>query len=152
MPEGISVVVDDEGFASITFEDRTLRGPALDRLIKLGGPETIEKSTEDGYPVYRVPEGNARAVGLLDDSAPISPAADDTPADPASDATGGDGQDDAGHDDAPPAPEILAAFPEGEPTDDWHLNQLKAYAASKGLDAHELRSKAKVLALINGTA
>ena len=57
MPEGISVIVDDEGFANITFENPLLRGPVLDKLIKLGGAETVEKSTENGYPSYRVPEG-----------------------------------------------------------------------------------------------
>ena len=66
MPEGISVIVDDEGYANITFEDRKLRGPALDKLIKLGGAGTVDKTTENGYPTYRVPEGNAREAGLLD--------------------------------------------------------------------------------------
>lgn len=65
MPEGIAVVVDDEGFATIDFLDSTLRGPGVDKLIKIGGPETVEKLTPNGRPVYRVPEGNARAAGFL---------------------------------------------------------------------------------------
>lgn len=70
MPAGIAVEVAD-GFAVIEFVDKAKRGPALDALIKFGGPATVEKlSREKGSntPRYRVPEGNAREVGLLDDA------------------------------------------------------------------------------------
>ena len=107
MPAGVEVIVD-EGFATIDFVDRKLRGPGVTKLLEVGGPETIEKLTGGMRPVYRVPEGNAREAGLLDDGGP-----------------------------------------DGEPSTEWKLAQLKAYAADKGLDAHELRSKAEVLALIN---
>ncbi len=237
MPEGISVIVDDEGYANITFENPLLRGPALDKLIKLGGAETVDKTTENGYPTYRVPEGNARAAGLLisrpvgkasidvtvDSSdgltsileelngpglqptqppsvepsavdvssqlqgltasavhvaldgteTPLVPDADgmvtlaSVPAEP----QGNSDETPAGTtlteadpsalaappaepstgDTAPPAPKEDPGYPEGEPSDDWNLVELKTYASVvKGLDAHELRSKAKVLALING--
>lgn len=226
MPEGISVIVDDEGFANITFENPLLRGPALDKLIKIGGAETVEKSTEHGYPSYRVPEGNARAAGLLssrpvgkapievtvesaeltsgptdtaeqltgpglqrssDDpqvgtppadlvdvrpdvagvlsqleglagtgtgTAPVEPQvdpnqpapqgnSDEPPADPEATPADNGGQTE-------PAPKDAPRYPEGEPSDEWSLAELKAYAVDKGLDPHELRSKVKVLALING--
>lgn len=197
MPEGISVIVDDEGYANITFENPLLRGPALDKLIKIGGPETVDKTTENGYPTYRVPEGNARAAGLLQSRRPavvdvepditgvpaevVHVAADgtETPLVPDADGlvtlvSGGTDSGTApvepqGNSDEPPAdPNETPAdtgsenepapapapndrgYPEGEPSDDWGLAELKAYATVKGLDAHELRSKAKVLALING--
>ena len=154
MPEGISVVVDDEGYANITFENRALRGPALAKLIKYGGPDTVEKRTPDGYPVYRVPEGNARAAGLLDEPATVVRVAADgaeTPSVPDGDDGSTPPEPDttvpSTGDSTPPAP---AAYPEGDPTTEWDLAQLKAYASDHGHDAHELRSKAKVLALING--
>ncbi|UJQ86539.1 hypothetical protein SEA_PENGUINLOVER67_17 [Mycobacterium phage PenguinLover67] len=69
MPEGILATVDD-GFATIDFVDPSLRGPALAQLVELGGAESIETLTRSGpRRQYRVPEGNAREVGLLDDSA-----------------------------------------------------------------------------------
>ena len=69
MPQGIDVQVED-GFAIIDFVDRAKRGPALARLLEVGGPEFVEKLTRGYGPraVYRTPEGNARAAGLLDDS------------------------------------------------------------------------------------
>ncbi|AYD82011.1 hypothetical protein I5G60_gp16 [Mycobacterium phage Saguaro] len=67
MPQGIIATVDD-GFATIDFVDPSLRGPALTRLVEIGGPETIETLTRVGpRRQYRVPEGNAREAGLLDD-------------------------------------------------------------------------------------
>lgn len=244
MPEGISVIVDDEGYANITFENPLLRGPALDKLIKIGGAETVDKNTEHGYPTYRVPEGNARAAGLLSSrpvgkarvgvtvessdltsglastleelngpvlqpthlagAAPsavdvaselqglvagaVHVAADGTETPLVPDADGlvtlVSGGTDAGtvpvepqgNGDEPPAgtplteeenaalaaqnsaPETTptptpsvpeAKYPEGEPTTEWKLPQLKAYAADKGKDAQELNTKVKVLELIN---
>lgn len=203
MPEGISVIVDDEGFANITFENPLLRGPALDKLIKIGGAETVDKTTENGYPTYRVPEGNARAAGLLQSRRPavvdvepditgvpaevVHVAADgtETPLVPDADGlvtlvSGGSDTGTApvepqvdpnqpapqGNSDEPPsdpeatpadnggqtepAPKDAPRYPAGEPSDEWSLPELKAYAVDKGLDPHELRSKVKVLALING--
>lgn len=68
MPEGILATVDD-GFATIDFVDPSLRGPALAQLVELGGAESIETITRSGpRRQYRVPEGNAREVGLLDEA------------------------------------------------------------------------------------
>lgn len=66
MPKGVTVVVED-GFAELDFTDPALRGVALGKLIALGGPESIETDTGGRRRTYRVPEGNAREVGLLDD-------------------------------------------------------------------------------------
>lgn len=66
MPEGIVATVDD-GFATLDFVDKSLRGPALQALLEIGGPATIETLTRVGpRRQYRVPEGNAREAGLLD--------------------------------------------------------------------------------------
>lgn len=216
MPAGVEVVVDD-GFATIDFVDRKLRGPGIARLLEAGGPETIEKLTGGLRAVYRVPEGNAREAGLLDEPAlgavvHVSEDGTETPSVPDADgmhtlvSTGGfaaggllppgfvldfdphsvlltplpdvnepaapantDGEPPAG---TPLTQEELAAasaaaavpdnggqpepaaaeWPEGEPSDEWSLPELKAYAGNKGIDAHELRSKAKVLALINAAS
>ena len=66
MPQGITATVD-AGFATLDFVDPALRGPALTRLLDIGGPESIETLTRRGpRRLYRVPEGNAREAGLLD--------------------------------------------------------------------------------------
>lgn len=65
MPKGVTVVIED-GFATLDFTDRTLRGIALGKLIAIGGPETIETDTGGPRRTYRVPEGNAREAGLID--------------------------------------------------------------------------------------
>ncbi|QNL30140.1 hypothetical protein SEA_MARIOKART_13 [Gordonia phage Mariokart] len=120
MPEGIIAEVD-EGFATIDFVDRSLRGPGLAKLIEIGGGESIDTLTRSGpRRQYRVPEGNAREAGLLDDPA-----------------------------DAAPAPEPVV-LPEGEPNEDWKFDQLKAYAADHDVDTDGMRSKAEVLAAIQG--
>lgn len=75
MPAGIVAVVED-GFASLDFVDPALKGPALARLIRDGGPGIIETLTRTGTRrLYRVPEGNARAAGLLDAPEPPAPPA-----------------------------------------------------------------------------
>lgn len=67
MPEGIVAEVDS-GFATLDFVDTTLRGPSLHKLLEIGGPATIETITRRGpRRQYRVPEGNARAAGLIDE-------------------------------------------------------------------------------------
>lgn len=64
MPDGVAVTVAG-GFALIEFLDPALRGPGVARLIEVGGASTIQKRTLP-RPAYVVPEGNARAAGLLD--------------------------------------------------------------------------------------
>jgi hypothetical protein len=66
VPKGVEVVVEN-GFATIDFTDVSLRGPALQRLLEIGGPETIETLTREGpRRKYRVPVGNVTEAGLLD--------------------------------------------------------------------------------------
>lgn len=66
MPAGIIATVDG-GFATIDFLDKSLRGPALQELVEIGGPASIETITRDGpRRKYRVPVGNAQTAGLLD--------------------------------------------------------------------------------------
>lgn len=103
MPEGISVVVED-GFATFDFVDPKLKGPTLSKLIATYGPEVIETLTRTGpRRLYRVPEGNAREVGLLD----------------------GGG--------APEAPVVASVTYDGKPDADWHRAALNAYAAALGI-------------------
>lgn len=71
MPAGIEVVID-EGFASIDFIDRSLRGPALGRLVQSGCPIDVD-SRSGPRKVYIVPEGNAREAGLVDDVPTLPP-------------------------------------------------------------------------------
>lgn len=73
MPEGIETTVED-GYATIDFIDPTKRGPGLQKLVNNYGPEVIETLTRTGpRRLYRVPEGNAREVGLLDSPAEAVP-------------------------------------------------------------------------------
>lgn len=66
MPAGIAVTVVD-GFATVDFLDPSLKPGALSRLLDIGGPASIELDTRSGpRRLYTVPEGNARAAGLLD--------------------------------------------------------------------------------------
>ncbi|QFG11162.1 hypothetical protein PBI_CLOVERMINNIE_15 [Gordonia phage CloverMinnie] len=129
MPEGIIAEVED-GFATIDFVDRSLRGPGLSKLLEFG-PETVETLTRSGpRRVYRVPEGNAREVGLLD------------AASEADDDKGQDDKDSGAGDDTP------TDYPDGEPDSEWKFDQLKAYAADHEVDIDGARSKADVLAKI----
>ena len=69
MPQGIEVFVE-EGFAEITVPDKTLRGQVLNSILAHTPVALIEKDTRKGkHVVYRIPEGNARDAGLLDESA-----------------------------------------------------------------------------------
>ncbi|AKF14277.1 hypothetical protein SEA_VINCENZO_15 [Mycobacterium phage Vincenzo] len=66
MPAGIIATVDN-GYATIDFVDPALRGPALQELIEIGGPASVETITRDGpRRKYRVLVGNAQTAGLLD--------------------------------------------------------------------------------------
>lgn len=96
MPQGIVASVED-GFATIDFVDPALRGPGLQKLLDIGGPESIETITRVGpRRKYRVAEGNAREAGLVDDAAPQARGlnTDGTPND--NDATGGTGTTQSG--------------------------------------------------------
>ena len=66
MAYGVIVTVED-GFATLDFTDPRLRATALGVLLDIGGPETIETDTGGPRRTYRVPEGNAREAGLMDD-------------------------------------------------------------------------------------
>lgn len=66
MPEGVSVVVVD-GMATIDFVDPARRGPALQKLVEVGGPNVAQKLTHVGpRDRYQVTEHDAREAGLLD--------------------------------------------------------------------------------------
>lgn len=120
MPEGISVVVED-GFATFDFVDPKLKGPTLTKLIATYGPEVIETLTRTGpRRLYRVPEGNAREVGLLDE--------------------GG----------AAVAPVVASVtYGDGKPDADWHRAALNAYAAALGIPSPSaLPNKSAILKAI----
>lgn len=72
MPYGVTAIVEG-GFATLDFTDSRLRATALGVLLDIGGPETIETDTGGPRRTYRVPEGNAREAGLLDDPGDTSP-------------------------------------------------------------------------------
>lgn len=72
MPNGVETFVDG-GFATVDFVNPALRGPALAKLIEIGGPESIQTITRDGpRRKYTVPEGNAREAGLIDGPADVA--------------------------------------------------------------------------------
>lgn len=89
MPQGIVATVDN-GFATLDFVDTALRGPALVKLLEIGGPETIQTVSRRGpRRQYIVPEGNAREAGLIDGASQARGLnVDGTPSE---DATGGTG-------------------------------------------------------------
>ncbi|GFG68096.1 hypothetical protein MKUB_55860 [Mycobacterium kubicae] len=144
---GIDVAVRD-GFAIIDFVDPALRGPALAKLVEIGGGASIESFTR-GTPrkVYRVPEGNAREAGLLTDATTVDALQ------PAADTGFAAALADAGHQ----QPHTLAGqrqpepgdYPDGEPSEHWKRPELDAYAAAHGIDTTDLPSKAAALAAIN---
>lgn len=79
MPTGVEVLVED-GFATIDFVDRSKKGPGLAKLLEHTPPEFIETLTRSGpRRMYRVPEGNARLAGLLDDGNDDAPYPDGEP-------------------------------------------------------------------------
>lgn len=125
MPAGIAVIIED-GFAVIDFVDPAQRGPGLQRIIEKFGPEIIETMTRSGpRRLYRIPEGNAREAGLLDEGSwETSP--------------------------APPAATLT--YDDGLPDMDWHRTAMDEYAASRGLDTTQLPNKATVLDAIREAA
>ena len=66
MTDGVNVIVED-GFATLEFPDPRRKATSLGVLLEIGGPETIEIQTGGTRRTYRVPEGNAREAGLLDE-------------------------------------------------------------------------------------
>jgi hypothetical protein len=65
MPAGVETIIED-GFATITFTDPTLRGPALAALIADVGPELVDVDTSGTRKSYIVPASAAEKAGLLD--------------------------------------------------------------------------------------
>jgi hypothetical protein len=66
MPKGVDVIVEN-GLATIDFVDKATRNAGLAALLANTPAELVEKLTRSGpRATYRVPEGNARAAGLLD--------------------------------------------------------------------------------------
>lgn len=127
MAEGIHAEVTD-GFAHIQFLDREKAGPAITKLLELGGPGLLDVDTRsNSRKTYIVPESIARDAGLLDDqpadedATPAKAAADDQPADDQ---------------------------PEGEPSDSWTVAQLTDYAKREEIDLGGATRKADILAAI----
>lgn len=169
MPEGIIAEVDG-GFATIDFIDRSLRGPGLAKLLEIGGPETVETLTRSGpRKKYRVPEGNAREAGLLDGDGDVAVVGDTGAADSLAGAastgvspfagsknTWGTGREPLADPEvaADEDDDDLADLPvEGDdvvdaPSEDWKLDDLRAYARDKGIDLDGARTKVDVLARI----
>ena len=80
MPAGIIAHVEN-GDAILEFVDRSLKGPALEALIDIGGPGSIKVDTRTGpRRRYIVPVGNAEEADLLDgdEVAPLKTAGVDT--------------------------------------------------------------------------
>jgi hypothetical protein len=132
MPAGIIATIED-GFATLDFVDKTLKGNALQRLIDIGGPRSIDIDTHSGRRyLYRVAEGNAREAGLLDGALPYDKGGVLPPGI------------------AGPIPgSVRPAAPSNRPTAEWTFAALKKHATGLGKDPSALRSKAAVLDLIN---
>lgn len=167
MTTGIEVAVRD-GFATIDFIDPSLRGPALEKLIDIGGHESIDAVTRVGpRKLYRVPEGNAREAGLLDGDTEVDALA----ADGVRDQGWAQALADVGHEqpvtlagqrqpepdqaslpDTSPAQPLQQPrnYPEGEPSDDWKRPELDSYATAHGIDPSDYSTKAALLDAING--
>lgn len=138
MAEGIQVEVEG-GFARIQFLDPSQRGPAVSRLLELGGPEMIDVDTRSGpRKIYIVPEGMAQEAGLLDDY-PIQDTSPETDDDPETD---GDPIQDT-------SPETdSSSLPDGDPSESWTVAQLRDYAAQEEISLAGAERKAEILAVI----
>lgn len=67
MPQGVAVFIE-HGLATIDFIDPSLKGRGIAALLEHTPADLVEKMTRSGPRVlYRVPEGNARDAGLLDE-------------------------------------------------------------------------------------
>lgn len=140
MPTGIVATVDD-GFATLDFVDTRLRGPGLQKLLDIGGPETIQTITRRGpRRQYKVPEGNAREAGLLDDQTrpPRGLNADGTPDNSAQTGAGGfsgvtdSGVVDVGAGDTGPS----LALKNADPNDGTSITGADGPAAGGAVDWH----------------
>jgi hypothetical protein len=136
MPAGVAVEVED-GYATVEFLDRRLRGVGIGALLAAGGPEAVEKLTRPRT-AYRVPESVARAAGLLDEPADFDRGGDLPPAAKAV---------------TPKAEKVVGppsrGYDDGLPDSDWSRAALDNYAAHElGLDTTGMRTKADVLAAI----
>lgn len=127
MPQGVETVLED-GFAIIDFVNPARRGPGLARLLEVGGPGTIDVITREGpRRKYRVPEGNAREAGFIDDPAQLPPP-------------------------APPVP-VEATMGMVAPMEQWTRAELEVHARRLGLTGmHNLPNKRAVLDAIRGKA
>lgn len=164
MPAGIEVEIDN-GFATLDFVNKSLRGPALAKLIEEGGPGVVETITREGpRRKYRVPEGNAAAAGLIDGSTPVQPnksAGQDTgsaarlknsphtgpfpfPTSRNKWSTG-----DPSTTGQLPGGQNLAARGVALPDETWKLDDLRAFAREHEIDISGLTTKAATLERIN---
>lgn len=132
MPQGIVATVDN-GFATLDFVDHSLRGPALVKLLEIGGPETIQTVSRRGpRRQYIVPEGNAREAGLLDTQA-RGLNADGTPS---VDATGGTGTTDTTVSSAGNDSHWAADLENADPNDGSSVTGADGPAAKGTVDFH----------------
>lgn len=172
MSAGVSVLVED-GFATIDFVDPKAKGPGLAKLTEVsGGGSLIETMTRSGpRRLYRVPEGNARAAGLLDDDNEVDDLGfPDTSS--GADATGivqpelpssqqvhaqvvhvtGSTRDALPVIDVDVDPHYDAVESDGDdpaPSSSWSVSDLRAYADSHAIDLGHATKKADILAAIN---
>ena len=118
MPIGVEVDIEDDE-ATVAFVDRTRKGPGLNALLKVGGPENVRKVTLPRE-AYVVPVWVARDAGLTED-APAPADVDDTPVnDPNAD--------------------------DGLPDMDWSRKAINEYAANVGVvDPEKLGNKQDVI-------
>lgn len=70
MPIGISVLVVDDK-VHVSFPDRSKRGVTLAEIVREIPPRDIRVDTSGSLKTYILPIEGARAVGLLDDTAPV---------------------------------------------------------------------------------
>lgn len=167
MPAGVEVLVEN-GFATIDFVDPKLKGHGLTALLEHTPPEFIETLTRTGpRRLYRVPEGNARAAGLIDKGSRVDEL-DNPDTSSASHAAGmvlptaptsanihgqvvrtghySDAYADGGLLDAPADAESAS----DGPNDDWSRAALNDFAAGHGVaEPDKLPNKAAVLDAIN---
>ena len=65
MAKGVEVEITD-GIAEIAFVDPSKRGPALSKLIEIGGPDAVHADTGGTRRTYITAESFAVKAGLVD--------------------------------------------------------------------------------------
>lgn len=70
MPAGINVVVEGD-FATVSFQDKSLRGITLAEILKNTTPKSVGVDTSGPTKAYVIPTRVAEASGLID--APAEP-------------------------------------------------------------------------------